>query len=99
MRQAVVNAYVESLRVVWIVMCIFAGVIFVASLVWIGEISLTRELETEQGFRYDGKRGTDEEQQRPGSKVLKIEAGKEATSDAKAVSTDDEKEVGSVSIE
>lgn len=92
MRAVVVEAYVESLRMVWIVMCIFAGVIFVASLVWIGEISLTRELETEQGFRFEGKKG-DVEEQRPGSKVLEeIETGKEPESEVKNVSTDDEEE-------
>ncbi|PMD57931.1 MFS general substrate transporter [Hyaloscypha bicolor E] len=95
-RQAVVNAYVESLRMVWIVMCIFAGVIFVASLVWIDEISLTRELETEQGFRYDGKKGADEEQQRPGLKVLEIKTEEEAGMEIKNVSTD---EFGTSSIE
>jgi hypothetical protein len=77
-------------------MCIFAGVIFVASLVWIKEISLTRELETEQGFRYDGKKGVDEEQPRPGSKVLEIETEKEAKFEVKNVSTD---ELGASSIE
>jgi hypothetical protein len=95
-RQAVVNAYVESLRMVWIVMCIFAGVIFVASLVWIDEISLTRELETEQGFRYDGKKGADEEQQRPGLKVLEFKTEEEAGMEIKNVSTD---EFGTSSIE
>jgi hypothetical protein len=95
-RQAVVNAYVESLRMVWIVMCIFAGVIFVASLVWIDEISLTRELETEQGFRYDGKKGADEEQQRPGLKVLEFKTEEETGMEIKNVSTD---EFGTSSIE
>jgi hypothetical protein len=59
---------------VWIVMCIFAGVIFVASLIWIGEISLTREIETEQGFRYDGRKCQDVEGQtiRPNSEVFEL---------------------------
>ena len=34
-------------------MCILARVAFIASLVWTREISLDRELETEQGFRYN----------------------------------------------
>jgi hypothetical protein len=89
MRQLVVDAYVESLRVVWIVMCIFAGVIFVASLVWIDEISLTRELETEQGFRYGGQQGGDAEQQRSDSKVLDVETEKEPEVDVKNISTDE----------
>jgi len=98
MRQAVVNAYVESLRMVWVVMCIFAGVIFVASLIWIKEISLTREVETEQGFRYR-KKGGDEEQSRPTSKVLEMEIEKEMKTEVKAVSTDEEEGLGTASIE
>jgi hypothetical protein len=101
MREAVIGAYVESLRMVWIVMCIFAGVIFVASLIWIGEISLAREIETEQGFRYDGKKaGGDEERQRPSSKVLEVEIGTEkgVEVEVKNVSTDDEEEVSAGSI-
>ncbi|KAH7418703.1 major facilitator superfamily domain-containing protein [Cadophora sp. MPI-SDFR-AT-0126] len=53
MKEAVVMAYVESLRMVWCVMCVLAGGASVASLVWTREISLERNLETEQGFRYD----------------------------------------------
>lgn len=53
MKEVVIQAYVESLRMVWIVLTILAGAAFVASLVWTVEISLERELETEQGFRYD----------------------------------------------
>lgn len=54
MREVVVTAYVESLRMVWIVMCAISGLMFIASLIWVKEISLERELETEQGFRYTG---------------------------------------------
>ncbi len=53
MKEAVIMAYVESLRMVWCVMCALAGGVSIASLVWTREISLERELETEQGFRYD----------------------------------------------
>lgn len=53
MKEVVIQAYVESLRMVWMVMTVLAGAAFVASLVWTAEISLERELETEQGFRYD----------------------------------------------
>lgn len=56
MRKVVIQAYIESLQMVWIVMCILCGVAFLASLIWTKEISLNRELETEQGFRYDVKR-------------------------------------------
>ncbi|KAM0148367.1 hypothetical protein ACHAPG_010016 [Botrytis cinerea] len=53
MKEVVISAYVESLRMVWCVMCVLAGGACIASLVWIREIGLKRELETEQGFRYD----------------------------------------------
>jgi hypothetical protein len=59
MREVVVKAYVESLRMVWIIMCVVAGLMFVASLLFIKEISLERPLETEQGFRYDGHTRSD----------------------------------------
>lgn len=54
-RQIVVDAYVESLRMVWIIMCVLSGVAFVVSLVWTAELSMDRELETEQGFVFDKK--------------------------------------------
>ena len=54
MKEVVIRAYIESLRMVWCVTCVLAGVAFIASLVWTREISLERDLETEQGFRYDG---------------------------------------------
>jgi MFS family permease len=53
MKEAVIMVYVESLQIVWCVMCALAGGASIASLVWTREISLERELETEQGFRYD----------------------------------------------
>lgn len=56
MKRAVIEAYVESLRMVWIVMTTFAGAAFVASLLFTAELSLERELETEQGFRYNEKK-------------------------------------------
>jgi hypothetical protein len=49
----VIRAYVKSLHMVWCVMCVLARGASIASLVWTREISLERELETEQGFRYD----------------------------------------------
>ncbi len=61
-RAVVVEAYVESLRMVWIIMCAIAGVTFICSLVWTAEISLERELETEQGFIHEKKKkATDSE--------------------------------------
>jgi hypothetical protein len=97
MRAIVVEAYVGSLRMVWIVMCISAAVIFVASLIWIGEITLTKELETEQGFRFEGKKESgDVEEQRPGSEALEIEieaeTEKEVGCEVRNIPTDDEDE-------
>jgi hypothetical protein len=50
MREVAINADVESLRRVWIVMCGLGGLAFISSLIGITEISLERELATEQGF-------------------------------------------------
>jgi hypothetical protein len=62
-RQIVIEAYVESLRMVWIVTTALAGAMMVASFVWTKEISLERELKTEQGFIYEKRKiGVDEEQ-------------------------------------
>jgi hypothetical protein len=55
MREVVINAYVESLRMIWVVICVLAGVAFLCSLIWIKEISLERELETDQAFIHDRK--------------------------------------------
>jgi len=60
MKEVVVKAYVESLRFVWFIMCVLAAVAFLASVFWTKEISLERELETEQGFRYDNKKSENE---------------------------------------
>jgi hypothetical protein len=60
MREAVVTAYVESLQMVWLVMCILAFVMFAANLIWTDELSLNRELETEQGFIHDLKNDEDD---------------------------------------
>ena len=53
MKAVVVEAYVKSLQMVWIVMCIFAAVVFITSLIFVKEISLDRDLDTDQGFRYE----------------------------------------------
>ena len=52
MKQVVIGAYVESLRMVWIVMCALAGLAFVTSLIFTKEIAMSKELETDQGFDY-----------------------------------------------
>ena len=56
MKEVVVGVYVKSLRMVWCAMFVLAGVTSIISFVWTKEISLERELETEQGFRYSEKR-------------------------------------------
>lgn len=68
MREVVVKAYVESLEMIWVVMCVLAGVAFLCSLIWIKEISLNRELETEQAFIHDRKAASlDEENSKTSS--------------------------------
>jgi hypothetical protein len=52
-KEAVIIAYIKSLRIVWCVIYALAGGASIASLVWTREISLERDLETEQGFRYN----------------------------------------------
>ncbi|TGO20738.1 hypothetical protein BPAE_0269g00080 [Botrytis paeoniae] len=52
MKQVVIGAYVESLKMVWIVMCALAGLAFVTSLIFTKEIAMSKELETDQGFDY-----------------------------------------------
>jgi hypothetical protein len=54
-KQDIVIAYVDSLRVIWEVMCALAGVMFILSLVFTKDISLDRELETDQGWRHERK--------------------------------------------
>jgi len=65
MKSVAIGAYVESLRMVWTVLCVLAGVMFVCSVLWIKELGLHTGLETEQGFRFKGDKknpnATDEE--------------------------------------
>lgn len=58
--EELVKAYVDALRVLWVVMCALAGVAFLLSLVFARATGLDRELETEQGFVHDGKVGDEE---------------------------------------
>lgn len=55
-----IEAYVDSLRVLWIVMCAFAGCSLTVAVLWVKAYSLERELETDQGFKH-GVRLTDSE--------------------------------------
>ncbi|KAH8811638.1 major facilitator superfamily-domain-containing protein [Xylogone sp. PMI_703] len=50
MKVSVIHAYVDGLRAVHIAMTALSAVGLVSSLTWIKEISLDRELETDQGF-------------------------------------------------
>jgi hypothetical protein len=59
-RDQAVEAYVQSLKVVWIVMCVFSAVTMLSSFAFIKELSLDRKLETDQGWR-DEKIGDEEE--------------------------------------
>jgi hypothetical protein len=52
-KQELVTAYVDSLRVIWEVMCALSGVMLLLSVTFIKEISLDRELETDQRFIHD----------------------------------------------
>jgi len=61
LKQELIVAYVDSLRTIWIVMTVLACVSFLLSVVFIKEISLDRELETEQGFIHEMKPAADEE--------------------------------------
>jgi hypothetical protein len=59
-KQELVIAYVESLRVIWEVMCVFSGVMFLLSVAFTNDISLDRELETDQGFIHERKLSDEE---------------------------------------
>jgi hypothetical protein len=53
-KTALVQSYADGLKVVWIVMCCLSGVALISSL-WTQHFSLDRDLETEQGFKYQEK--------------------------------------------
>ena len=55
-KTAALHSYADALKVVWAVACGLAAVGLVASL-WTQHFSLDRELETEQGFKYEEKNG------------------------------------------
>jgi hypothetical protein len=55
MKGDIVAAYVDSLRMIWIVMCALASVAMLLSFIFVKDIPLDREHETEQGFRYEVK--------------------------------------------
>ena len=60
-KQRLVTAYIDSLKVIWIVMCVICGVALLLSLAFTKNISLERPLETEQGFIHDQKEASVEE--------------------------------------
>jgi hypothetical protein len=53
LNRVLVQTFVDSLGMVWKVMCILAGIAFVISIIWIGELGLDRVFETDQAFQYD----------------------------------------------
>lgn len=53
MKEAVIKAYVQGLQFVWFIMTVLAAMAFMASVFWTKELSLGRELETDQGFIHD----------------------------------------------
>lgn len=59
-KEELVTAYVDSLRVIWEVMCALSGVMLILSVTFTKDISLDRELETDQAFIHDRK-ASDEE--------------------------------------
>jgi len=59
-KQELVTAYVDSLRVIWEVICVFSAVMFLLSVAFTKDISLDRELETDQAFIHE-QRVSDEE--------------------------------------
>lgn len=60
MKAIAIQAYMESLQLVWIVMCILAGTTLILSLVFVKKLSLERQsLDTDQGFRYDKGNGSE----------------------------------------
>lgn len=50
-----VQAYADSIKVIWVTMCGLAGVALF-TLLFVKEYSMDITLETEQGFKHDGKR-------------------------------------------
>jgi hypothetical protein len=62
-KQELVTAYVDSLRVIWEVMCAFSCVMLLLSVTSMKDISLDRELETDQGFIHDRKVSDEEKRE------------------------------------
>jgi hypothetical protein len=52
-RDELVGAYVDSLRIVWAVMCVLAGAMMILSLLFMKELGLDKAHETDQGFIHD----------------------------------------------
>ena len=55
-KEILIGAYVESLRMVWVIMCVLSATALLTSIWFIEEISLERDLETDQGFRYEDQK-------------------------------------------
>jgi MFS family permease len=50
-KQEIITAYVDSLRMVWLIMCVLATLALILAVVFTKGITLERELETDQGFQ------------------------------------------------
>jgi MFS family permease len=50
-KQEIITAYVDSLRMVWLIMCILATAALILAVAFTKGITLERELETDQGFQ------------------------------------------------
>ncbi|KAI9814205.1 MAG: hypothetical protein M1827_003371 [Pycnora praestabilis] len=60
----IITAYVDALRVVWVVICALSGTALIASIVWTQGISLERPHETDQGFRHGLAKEVDKQVER-----------------------------------
>jgi hypothetical protein len=54
-KQELVTAYVDSLRVIWEVMCVFSGGMCILSVAFTKDNTLDRGLETDQGSIHERK--------------------------------------------
>jgi hypothetical protein len=60
-KAVIISSYVDSLKVLWAAMCGFACLALIIAVLFTKSFSLTRELETEQGFQRSVKRTGDAE--------------------------------------
>jgi hypothetical protein len=51
-----IQAYADSIKVVWVTMC-GVGAVALVTCFWVREYSMDIQLETEQGFNHHGNKG------------------------------------------